>query len=194
MKILAIKFIAPFLTAVFFSSASMNTTAAGVHPVETVHPMTFNKIVVSGDVTVVISQNTKEHILADRAYDKTKISIKKRGYTLLVSSADPEPITIYISVKDLQRISASGNALVRTTGNLNVQHLQVFLKEKAKAQVKANTESMYTYITGNAELKISGSTQQHFITKDNISKLNIAGFTAAKITTDSIRTVALAVN
>lgn len=194
MKPLAIKIAAPFLMIILFISTAMTVAAEElpVNPPETVRLVTFNKIVVSGRVTVLISQRPKESVTAEREYDKTKISFKRRGYTLLISSSDPEPITISISVKELQRIDARGNALVRTTGKLDVQHLQIFLKDEARAQVKANTESLYTYITGHADLKVSGSTQQHFITKDNISRLNMEDLTAAKVTTDSVRTVALA--
>jgi len=195
MKTLAIKFAAPVLMAAFFTSATVKVAEAGVpvNPVETVVPMTFNRIVVSGKVTVLITQRTKENIVADRLYDKTKISITRKGYTLMISSAESEPITINVSVKDLQRIDASGNALVKTSGNLNVQHLQVFLKDEARALVKANTESLYTYMTGHADLKVSGSTKEHFITKDDLSRLNMDHLAAAKITRDSIRTEAVAV-
>jgi hypothetical protein len=190
MKIFAKTMFASALSAVLLTSTAMTSLAANakIESPSTDSLVTFNKILISGNVIVVIKQGTKERITVDEAYDRSRTTIKRKGYTLMISSSEYEPVTITVSVKDLQRIDAGDNAVIRTEGKIAVKYLQVFLKDAASAVVKANTESLYTYIKGNADLKLSGATGDHTVLKDRVSRLNIEGLAALKSTTDSIRT------
>jgi hypothetical protein len=187
MKTLAKTLCASALTAIFLTSTVTSTFASGVDRalVKPGTPFTFHRIEVTGNVTVIISQKSKEAVTVDGDFNRADVSIKRRGYTLVINSAATEPLTINVSVMELQRIDASNEVVVKTAGKINVQHLQVFLKDEASAEVNANTESLYTYIKGNANLKLSGSTQDHIVLKDGISKLILQDFVALKSTVES---------
>ena len=187
MKTLAKALCASALTALFLNSAVMGTFASVKHPVQVKPgpPFTFHRITITGNVTVILSQGSKETVTADGDFNRTNMSVMRKGYTLMINSTDAERVTIYVSVKELQRIDASNDVIVKTTGKINAQHLQVFLKDQASAEVNANTESLYSYIRGNANLRLSGSTQNHIVLKDGISKLTLEDFVALKSTVES---------
>jgi len=189
MKTLAKTLFASALTAVLFTSSAMagQTSEVKKETVKAIAPVTFNKILITGNVKLIVVQGARESISVDGDYNQSTTSIKKRGYILIINSLESTPVTIRVSVKDLQRIDASNTVRVVTSGKIDVKYLQVFLKDDAKADVKANTESLYTYITGNADLKLSGATQDYTSLKDKLSKLNLENLSALKSTTDSVK-------
>jgi len=156
---------------------------------------TFNRIKISGNVKLEVVQGKQERIEVYGDYSSRNTSIKKKGYTLLINSSEFVPVTIRVSVTDLQRIDASGQVSVNTPVDLNLKYLQIFLQGDAKADVKANTESMYTFIKGNSHLNISGITQDHTLVMDSLAKLNMGNLVATKTTTSTVnQALALSVN
>jgi hypothetical protein len=196
MKTLAKILCATVFTAIFLASAFTATFASATPPAKVgkVIPFSFNRIQITGNVTVIISQGFRERVTADGDYNRPNVSVRKKGYTLIINSTAAEPITINVSVVDLQRIDASNDVVVRTAGKIQVQHLQVLLKDQAVAEVDANTESLYTYIRGNADLKLSGTTQDHIVSKDGMSKLTLQNFVALKSTMETPASELLAVS
>lgn len=197
MKTLAKTLFASALTVIFLASTAITTFASDIDKkvVESATPTTFNKVKVSGNVKVVLIQGKKERIeIINGDYNQDKTSIKRLGYTLIINSTEDSPITVFVSVSDLQRIDASGSAVVKTEGNFDVKFLQVFLKDEAIAVVKANAESMYTFIKDNADLKLSGTTADYTSVKDRISKLDTDRLVALKTTTTPFDEVMVAVN
>lgn len=197
MKTLAKTLFASALTAIFLTSTAMTTFASGIDKkvVESAAPMTFNKVKVSGNVKVILVQSKRENIeVINGDYNLDKTSIKRFGYTLIINSTETSQITVLVSVNDLQRIDASGSAVVKTDGKFDVKYLQVFLKDDAKAVVKANAESMYTFIKDNADLKLSGKTADYTWVKDHISKLDTDNLVALKTTTTPFDEVMVAAN
>lgn len=147
---------------------------------------TFNRIKISGNVKLEVVQGPQERIEVLGDYSSRNTSIKKQGYTLLIKSSEYEPVIIKVSVKELCRIDASGLVQVETIGNLNLKYLQIFLADEATANVKASTESMYTFLKGHSHLNISGTTADHTLVMDSLSKLNMGNLVALKTTTNSI--------
>lgn len=197
MKTLAQTLFASALILAFITSTAMTTFAKDIETktIETVAPMTFNKVKVSGNVKVVLVQGKKERIeVINGDYNLDKTSIKRLGYTLIINSTEANQITVLVSVNDLQRIDASDKAVVKTDGKFDVKYLQVFLKDDAKATVKANTESMYTYIKDHANLKLSGTTADHNSVKDEVSKLDTEHLVALKTTTTPFDQIMVAAN
>ena len=103
----------------------------------------------------------------------------QKGYTLHINSTDKS--TIYVYVKDLQRIDVANTATVKTRGNFDLAVLQIFLKDTAKANVTATVGSLYTDISGASDLKLSGSSKEHALVKNEVSKLNLNDFVIAKL-------------
>ncbi|MCX2453293.1 DUF2807 domain-containing protein [Pedobacter sp. PLR] len=170
--------IASTLTAIVLTSSAFTTIAKEKSPANTA-PVKFNKVVVTGNAKVVLVQGNRETINSYDALNESNTSVKQKGYTLYINSSDQS--TIYIQVKDLQRIDVANTATVKTRGNFDLAVLQVFLKDEAKANVNATVGSLYTNLSGQSDLKLSGSSAEHQLVNNGVSKLNLNDFVIAKL-------------
>ncbi|SHG92443.1 GIN domain-containing protein [Pedobacter caeni] len=168
------------LTAIVLTSSAFTTFAKDTTPVSAAANVKFNKVVVTGNAKVVLVQSNSESITS---YDELSASttVQQKGYTLYINSTAVNPETIYVSVKDLQRIDASNTAQVKTRGNFDLAVLQIFLKDGAKANVNAKVGSLYTDMKDQSDLKLSGSSAEHNLVRNDVSKLNLNDFVIAKL-------------
>jgi hypothetical protein len=156
--------------------------------------VTFNKVIVSGNVKVILIQGTKESIKVDDSFDASKTTIKKNGYKLMIHSTEINPVTITVSVKDLQRIDVSGISSVETKGKFDLKYLQIFMSYSSSASINAKTGSLYTNISDAAELKLSGSTDDHTFIANQNAKADLDHFVcnrAERLTNESIAAISL---
>ncbi|SFG75709.1 GIN domain-containing protein [Pedobacter insulae] len=140
----------------------------------------IKKIIVSGNVYVNLVQASKSKILYENK-NNANVVIKRVNNSLIIEGGDASlagEITVYVN--DIYRIDASGNAMVSTKDPFTLKNLQIFVKENAKVDVNAKTESLYTVIHDGAELKLQGHTKNHILTMDNLSKITLANFSAIK--------------
>lgn len=181
------------LTAIVLSTTAFTSVASDKSLNATVlsFAIDFNKVVVSGNVNVELVQSERPRVVIYDEYDKTLTTIKQRGDKLFINSDEEEPIKIVVYVKDLQRIDARNTANVITRGCFSSSVLQVFLNDKAKAYVNGEIGSLYTLIKGRSELKLKGSSQEHFSVKSEVSKLRTDSFASLKTTTGSVERDAL---
>lgn len=189
MKILTKTLVASALTGIILASSTIATFAAiPNHKLVSFKTgtLTFNKVIISGNVKVILVKGQEEEIRIDEYYNPSKTSIARKGYHLLINSTEKYPITITVTVKDLNRIQASGNASVVTKGTLNLTHLQIFLNDNANADVKTNAGSMYTILKGESTLKLRGTADSHTYIANNIGNINFEDFVCQK--TDKLTT------
>jgi len=71
------------------------------------------------------------------------------------------------------RVQASGDAVVKTAGELDTKNLQVFLKENATAEINSDTESLYTVIE-ESRFKIKRRDSKTHHVMGNTQKLNLS--------------------
>jgi len=195
MKTLTKTLFASVFTAIVLTASAMTTFA--VIPVKTekeASPVTFNKIIVSGNVKVVLVQKSKEAIQVSEDFDPAKTSIKKSGYNLLINSTEVNPVTVTISVKDLHRVDISGISSVTTKGDFDLKYLQIFMSHSASANIKARTGSLYTVINDSAQLKLSGSADDHTFVANQNAKADMNDFVcnkAERLTNESIAAISM---
>ncbi|RZK71691.1 MAG: hypothetical protein EOO92_20310 [Pedobacter sp.] len=180
MKTLAKSVIALALTAVVATSSVMTTFAAEPVVSETKSTIGFNKIWVSGNVKIVLTQGDKPSIIGTNNYDSTKTSVLSKGQTLVINSMESGQVTINITVKDLQRIEAYGQSVVVTSNNFDVKNLQLFLYQNATAKISATTSSLYTVIKDDAKLKLNGSANQSTMIASNMKNVKLGDFASVK--------------
>ena len=171
--------IATSLTAIVLTSSAFTTFAKEKAPMSITAPVKFNKVVVTGNAKVVLVQGNREDITSFNANSENGTSVTQKGYTLHINSTDNS--TVYVYVKDLQRIDAANTATVKTRGNFDLAVLQIFLKDEAKANVNATIGSLYTDLNGTSDLKLSGSSAEHHLVRNDVSKLNLNDFVIAKL-------------
>lgn len=164
------------LSASIFSS---NVMAGEKQPVKMSAPKNFDKVVVNGNVEVTLIQSGTEGV--SYTDDNTgNVKVIQDGSALKITSTNNSPAKITVYVKNIYRVQASDDAVVKTEGKLNVKYLQVFLTGNAVAKINSKTESLYTVMEGNADLKLSGATQNHNLVMGSTPKLNLDKFAASK--------------
>jgi hypothetical protein len=183
MKTLTKTLFASAFTAIILTSSAISTFAANPSPQLLsfkTGTITFNKVVISGNVKVILLKGPEEEVRIDEYYNSSKTTIARKGYNLLINSTDRYPVTIIVTVKDLNRIQASGNASVVTRGELNLTCLQIFLNDNATANVRTNANSMYTILKGESTLKLSGTADSHTYIANKIENISFENFVCQK--------------
>ena len=187
MKTLTKTFFATVLTGVVLASSASVTFAADKPVHKTLTTVNYdksvagvNRIWVSGNVKVVLTQDDKEKISAGENFNAETTFIQRKGNTLYINSIESNVVTLNISIKDLHRIEAAGSASVVMSNNFDVKHLQVFLSQAAKAKLSAISASLYTVVTDDAVLKMSGSADQHTLIASNMKNIKMDSFVSLK--------------
>ena len=182
MKTLAKTLFAAALTAVVFTSSAMATLAAEPVKTETKTPSlsTFNRIWVSGNVKIVLTQGNKQNVEGAVNYDAAKTSLSTDGRTLFINSLETSQVTLNITVKDLERIEAYGQSVVVTSNNFDVKYLQLFLNQSATAKIKTTAGSLYTIVKDDAVLKLNGTAGESTMIASNMKNVKLADFASLK--------------
>jgi hypothetical protein len=170
------------LLAAIVLSASIFSTSVSAGEKQSVKmsaPKNFDKVIVSGNVEVTLIQNGREGVSYNED-NNGKVKVIQDGSALKISSADGSLSKITVYVKNIYRVQASDNAVVKTDGKLDVKFLQVFLKGNAAAQIDSKTESLYTVMEESADLKLTGATNNHILVMGSTPTLNLDRFAALK--------------
>ena len=182
MKTLAKTLFAAALTAVVLTSSAMATIAAEPVKAETKTSSLskFNRIWVSGNVKIVLTQGDKQNVEGMSNYDAAKTSVSTDGKTLFINSLETSQVTLNITVKDLERIEAYGQSVVVTSNNFDVKYLQLFLGQSATAKIKTTAGSLYTIVKDDAVLKLNGTADQSTMIASNMKNVKLADFASLK--------------
>ena len=182
MKTLAKTIFAAALTAVVLTSSMVATFAAEPVKAETKTSSLskFNRIWVSGNVKIVLTQGDKQNVEGMSNYDAAKTSVSTDGKTLFINSLETSQVTLNITVKDLERIEAYGQSVVVTSNNFDVKYLQLFLGQSASAKIKTTAGSLYTIVKDDAVLKLNGTADQSTMIASNMKNVKLADFASLK--------------
>jgi len=184
--------IASSLTAIVLSAGVFSNSVSATEgvPVKVSTVGNFKRVSVKGNVEVTLVQRSSAGV----SYAEDNVGTAKiiqDGDNLKISSSDKGLTKVVVYVKDIFRIEASENAIVKTEGKLTTQYLQIFLRGNAHADINTSTEGLYTVIKDNADLKLSGSTDSHTLVMGKTQKLTIDKFAALKTNISSVETVAV---
>ncbi|MGN7987520.1 GIN domain-containing protein [Pedobacter sp. 22226] len=171
---------AAVLVMVTLSSATVvaNATENNANYTAITKVKNISKIVVSGNVKLILVQDAKESVeVYDQYYTKNAL-VQQQGAELRISSFDKNALTVIAHVNNLTDIEASNTATVSTAGTFNLLNLNVVLNDEASADIKANTVNLSTNVKDDASLKLEGTTDSHQAVLGIASKINMAGFTA----------------
>jgi hypothetical protein len=182
MKNLAKSVFATALLAVVLTSSVSTTFAAEpVTPVTTsASASSFNRIWVSGNVKIILTQGDAQSVVGTDNYNKSKTSVTSSGQTLYVNSLEKGQVTLNITVKDLQRVEAYGQSVVVTSNNFDVKNLQLFLGQTANVKIKTTAKSLYTIVKDDAVLKLNGTADQSTLVASNLKNIKSGDFSCKK--------------
>jgi hypothetical protein len=182
MKNLAKTVFAVALAAVVVTSSVATTYAA--EPVKSeVTPRSasgINRIWVSGNVKIVLTQGDTQSVVGADNYNASKTSVTSNGQTLYINSLESGQVTLNITLKDLQRVEAYGQSVVVTSNNFDVENLQLFLGQTANAKIKTTAKSLYTIVKDDAVLKLNGTAEQSTMVASNRKNIKSADFSSRK--------------
>ena len=149
----------------------------------------INKIIVSGNVEVLLIQAPVESVKVYDSYYAKNTLVQQKDGELRISSFEQQTLTVAVYVRELSSIELADNSTVKTYGKVNFLSLDVILKGSAKADIDANTFNLTTTVNDNASLELSGSTAEHYATLSSQAKMNMDQFTAENASVSSISPV-----
>jgi hypothetical protein len=133
---------------------------------------TYRRISIRGNVDVTIIQTKSEGI--SYAEDNSgNVKVIQNGDMITITSTSQITSKLLIYVNDIYRIEAMDNVVLKTEGKITTKFLQIFLKGNAQAYVYSMTESLYTAISDNAKLRLSGTTNNYRQAISKAPKLNM---------------------
>lgn len=146
----------------------------------------INKIVATGNVEVFVVQAPTESVKVYDSYYSKNALVQQKDGVLRISSFEAAPLSVTVYVRNISSIEASENATVKTYGKINFLSLDVVLKDKATAEINANTVSLFTSVKDQASLKLSGTTEEHFALMGTSAKMTTGNFVAGTSDVKSI--------
>ncbi len=152
----------------------------------------INKLVVSGNVEVRVVQAAQESVkVYDNYYAKNALVQQKDG-VLRISSFEKETLVVTVYVRNLSTIEAKDNALIKTDGKVKFLSLDVLLRDNAKAEIDAQTVSLFTSLKDNASLKLDGGTDEHIAMMGASANLTTGKFVACSSYVKSVASMYVA--
>ncbi|MFC3561056.1 GIN domain-containing protein [Pedobacter jamesrossensis] len=139
----------------------------------------ITKIAVSGNVKLIIVQDAKESIEVFDKYYSNNALVQQQGSELRISSFTKDALTVIAHINNLTSIEASNTSSVTTSGKFNLLNLDVILKDKASANINANTINLNTIANDGTILNLEGTTESHTATLGNEAKMNMGDFASA---------------
>ena len=136
----------------------------------------INKIAVSGNVKLILIQDSKESIEVFDKYYANNALVQQQGSVLRISSFSKEALTVIAHVNNITSVEASNTSSLATSGKFNLLNLEVILKDKASATINANTVNLFTTVNDGTSLSLEGTTEMHTAVLGNEAKLKMNEF------------------
>lgn len=178
MKTLTKSLFAVALSAVVFTTSAMAVSVSEpvVKETKVTALSSVNRIWVSGNVKLVLTQGDTPSIVGSENYSTEKTFVKTNGKTLYVNSMEQTQVTLYVTLQDLERVEAHGQSVVETKNNFDVKNLQLFLTQSATAKIKTNAASLYTVVQEDAVLKLNGKADDSTLIASNMKNVKLNDF------------------
>jgi Putative auto-transporter adhesin, head GIN domain len=127
----------------------------------------FNKIIVSGNIKVMLSQSMEVSLAVSALQEKYKEGLK----TVIENNAlkiywdggnnwnyRNRQLTAYLSFKDIQEIECSGASEIKLLGNMNSDQLKIELSGASKFKGIVTLNSFTLQLSGASQAKLEGKT------------------------------------
>ncbi|MEE1885373.1 GIN domain-containing protein [Pedobacter flavus] len=166
------------LIAIVLTTLTISTAAVASDVTVLSEVKNFNKINVSGNVEVILVQSNEEKVQVYNDYYKNNALVQSKNGVLNISSYEKERLTVVVTFKNIEKLTASDNAIVNSYNALSALGLEVNLKHQAVANLNLNTINLNTQVTGTSNLILEGSTLSHQANIFNVASVNLNKFTA----------------
>ncbi|WP_299514803.1 DUF2807 domain-containing protein [Mucilaginibacter sp.] len=138
----------------------------------------INKIEVSGNVEVYITNGDKDQVkVYDNYYAQNALVQDKEG-VLRISSYTADKLVVLVTVSDLRSITVNDNAAVKSYGTFSTVALDVKLNNNASAQLKLNAFAANITVNDRAKADLSGTVNDYELNYSQSSTVNKTDLTA----------------
>ena len=122
----------------------------------------FNAIEVSGAFDIIIKQGATEEVTVETDHNILPlVRTKVEGNTLKIETKapvhHPTVMKVYVTVKDLKMIDASGAVDIQTDGRLTVSELKIDGSGASDAKMDLAVQKLVLDCSGASKLKFSGT-------------------------------------
>ena len=152
------------LVVIIFSSfKSANTAQNKIKFSELRTGNTIQKIVLNGNVEVFLTQGNVESLMVyDDNYSKNA-SVQWESGVLRIASYKDQKLSVWITVKNLGEIEASGKSTIQSMNKLSTVNLSINLKDGAKAILDAQVFNLTTAVADSSKLELNGEAENQQI-------------------------------
>jgi hypothetical protein len=146
----------------------------------------FTSIKVSTGLDLYITQsnNVSLRVEADENLHDIIITEIKNGVLKVYSEKNiwkAKARKVYVSVKDLEELSATSGSDIYTENTLRVSNLNVMTTSGADARITVNAENITTSSTSGSDIKIMGTTVNHTASATSGSSINSFGLKSQNV-------------
>ena len=120
----------------------------------------INKIIVSGNVEVILIQDVADQVKVYNDYYANNALIQEKNGLLRISSFGRDKLTVAVHVKNLNTIELEDKSTVKTYGSFYLLGLDVTLRDQAKADMNINTIQLSVNVGKDAQLSLAGTAEE----------------------------------
>jgi len=141
----------------------------------------FSRIDITGGFHVILKQDSSlsVKVTADdnlMKYIKTSVNGSKLRIYTRRNICNSGQMTVYIGVRHLEELKASGGIQVESDGKIITQDLHLALRGATKVTMDLNAASVTTTGSGATELNLKGQASSHNIDLSGSGKVNALDF------------------
>ncbi|NCD68311.1 GIN domain-containing protein [Mucilaginibacter agri] len=145
----------------------------------------INKIEVRGNVELYVSNGTTDNVKVYDKYYSENALVQNQNSVLRISSYKTEKLVVWVTVAELQSISAYDNATVKSFGELSGINLDVNLYNHAVASLKLDAYTANITVNDQAAADLTGTVTNCNLKHNQSASVNSTNFVADNL----IRTV-----
>ena len=175
--------------AIFFATVlgiSQSTFAATTKSHEVSTTLTevknINEIEVHGNVQLYVTSGTADEVKVYNSYYGENAMVQDEKGVLRISSYSANKLVVWVTVNNLNKLSAYDNAEVKSFGKLSAINLDVKLYNDASAKLDMDTYTADITLNGHAKGSFTGDVTTAKVNYDQFTKINIADLKAAHLT------------
>lgn len=171
-------------------SASATTIVKDNNAVVLAEAKNINKIEVRGNVEVFISNGTADEVKVYNKYYSESAMIQNNKGVLRIASYKNEKLVVWVTVKDLQSITAYDNAEIKSFGKFSAISMDVNLYNNSSAKLDVNMFTANININDRAKADIKGDINDCYLTHDRSATVNSSALAATKMVLNNVAAVA----
>ncbi|MDB5087290.1 MAG: hypothetical protein JWR09_1284 [Mucilaginibacter sp.] len=142
----------------------------------------INEIEIHGNVELYVSDGPADQVKVYNKYYSNNALVQDDKGVLRISSYNTQKLKVWVTVSQLQKLSAYDNAEVKSFGKLSAIDLDVNLYNNASAKLNIEAYAASITLNDNAKADLTGNVSECSLQYDPTSHLNTSNFNIMRLT------------